>query len=502
MSEPDDIALLRQYATGHSESAFATLVEKYLNLVYSTALRSTGHTQAAGEITQAVFIILARKADQLPRRVVLSGWLYQTTRLTAANFLRTEIRRQKREQEAYMQSLVNEREPEVWPQIAPLLDAAMERLGEKDRHAIVLRFFENRNLRDVGLALGASEDAAKMRVNRALEKLRKFFTKRGVTLSVVAIAGAVSTGSVQAAPSALAKSITAVAVAKGAAASGSTLTLAKGALKIMAWTKAKTAIFVGASLLVAAGTTTVTVKEIHKHQNENWQLGQMNAKFLIEPPYRTVILPTRSAERSRKDGSGGMVWMKDGRAFGINAAVGEMLRVAEVDYGAVSQSRTILNAEIPTNHYDFFSNLPTGSKDALRREIKKKFGVVGRFETIETKILFLKVRDASASGLKPSQSNNSSTSDGNGSITMMNSTTEALALELENHFKIPVINRTALANNFDFKIRWREYEGKAEGDDPDHPRLDSLKRALIDQLGLELVPGTAPVEMLVVEKAN
>src|ERR1039458_5928730 len=119
-----------------------------------------------------------------------------------------------------MQSLLNELEPEVWPQIAPLLDAAMERLGEKDRNAVVLRFFENKNLREVGTALGASEDAAKMRVNRALEKLRKIFSKRGVAFSAAAIAGAVSANSVHAAPVGLAKTISVVAVATGAAAGG------------------------------------------------------------------------------------------------------------------------------------------------------------------------------------------------------------------------------------------------------------------------------------------
>ncbi len=183
MTEPDDHQLLAGFARENSEAAFATLVQRHINVVYSTALRSTGNSHAAEEITQAVFIILARKANNLSRKIVLSGWLYQTTRLTAANFLRTEIRRQKREQEAYMQSTLNESEPEVWRQIAPLLDDAISRLGEKDRNAVVLRFFENKNLREVGAALGASEDAAKMRVNRALEKLRKFFTKRGVTLS-------------------------------------------------------------------------------------------------------------------------------------------------------------------------------------------------------------------------------------------------------------------------------------------------------------------------------
>jgi len=154
-----------------------------------------------------------------------------------------------------MQSVLDEAGTEVWPKIAPLLDAAVAGLREKDRRAIVLRFYEGRNLRDVGLALGASEDAAEKRVNRALEKLRKFFTKRGVDSTAATIAETISANSVQAAPVALAKSVTAVAVAKGATASISTLTLIKGALKIMAWSKAKTAIVIGAGILLAATAT-------------------------------------------------------------------------------------------------------------------------------------------------------------------------------------------------------------------------------------------------------
>jgi RNA polymerase sigma factor (sigma-70 family) len=269
MPEMDAMTLLREYAEAGSEAAFAALVERYVNLVYSTALRSAGNPHAAEEITQTVFIILARKAQDLSQRTVLSGWLYQTTRLTAANFLRGEIRRQRREQEAHMQSLLNEPGPEIWPQIAPLLDAAMGRLGEKDRNAIVLRFFENKTLGEVGAVLGASEDAAKMRVSRALEKLRKFFAARGVALSAAAIAGAVSANSVQAAPMALAKTISAVAVAKGAAVSGSTLTLVKGALKLMAWTKAKTAVVAGVAVLLTAGTTTVVVKSVNAIRRAN-----------------------------------------------------------------------------------------------------------------------------------------------------------------------------------------------------------------------------------------
>jgi RNA polymerase sigma factor (sigma-70 family) len=262
MPELDDIELLGQYARDNSEAAFAMLVTRHVNLVYSTALRNAGNPHAAEEITQAVFIILAGKARNLSPRTVLSGWLYQTARLTAANFLRAEIRRQHREQEAYMQSLLNEPESNVWPQIAPLLDAAMAGLGEKDRNAVVLRFFENKSLGEVGRALGASEDAAKMRVNRALEKLRKFFSKRGVTLSGAIIAGAVSANSVHAAPVGLAITVTATA-AKGSAAAASTLTLVKGALKLMAWTKMKTAAVTGAVVLLTAGTGVVAVKTVH-----------------------------------------------------------------------------------------------------------------------------------------------------------------------------------------------------------------------------------------------
>ncbi|HEX3857014.1 MAG TPA: sigma-70 family RNA polymerase sigma factor [Verrucomicrobiae bacterium] len=265
MTKRDDIALLREFAATESEAAFVALVERHINVVYSVALRSTCNAHAAQEISQAVFIILARKAKGFSRRTVLSGWLYQTTRLTAANFLRGEIRRQQREQEAYMQSTLNETANETWRQIAPQLDDAMAALGERDRNAIVLRFFENKNLREVGVALGASEDAAKMRVNRALEKLRKTFSKRGVSSTTAIIAGAVSANSVQAAPLGLAKTISAVAIAKGAAAGGSTLVLVKGALKIMAWTKMKTALIAGTIVLLAAGTATTFVTQ-HKHK--------------------------------------------------------------------------------------------------------------------------------------------------------------------------------------------------------------------------------------------
>ena len=260
----DDLALLREYAARNSEAPFAALVARHVNLVYSVALRQVRDPYLAEEITQAVFILLARKGHALGDEVILPAWLCHTARHVGSEALRTQRRRQQREQEAHMHSLLNESATEAWQDIAPLLDGAMDTLDRKDHNALVLRFFEGKNFQEVGHALGASEDTARMRVYRALEKLRKFFTKRGVTSTTEIIAGAITANSVQAAPLALAKSATALAIAKGASASRSTLTLIKGALKIMAWTKAKIAIVAGAGILLAAGTTTLALRIDHQ----------------------------------------------------------------------------------------------------------------------------------------------------------------------------------------------------------------------------------------------
>ncbi len=265
MHDAGDMELLRDYDRQGSEAAFAVIVQRHVSLVYSAALRHVGIAAHAEEITQAVFVILARKAARLRPDTILESWLYETTRLTALSFLRGERRRQFREQEAYMQSTLQESaDASTWNQLAPLLDEAMAWLGKKDRDAVVLRFFKDKNLREVAAALKVNETAAQRRVHRAVEKLRVFFTKRGIVLPAAVLAAAISVNSVQAAPVALAKTVTAVAIAKGATASGSTLTLIKGALKIMAWTKVKAVIVTSAVVLFAAGTTTVVVKVINE----------------------------------------------------------------------------------------------------------------------------------------------------------------------------------------------------------------------------------------------
>ena len=498
MSEPDDHELLAQYAQGpreNSEAAFAALAERHVNLVYSTALRSLGNSHAAEEVSQAVFIVLANKAGKLSRRVVLSGWLYQTTRLTAANFLRGEIRRQQREQEAFMQSTLQEPSDDpAWRQIAPLLDEALGKLGDRDRNAILLRFFEGKSLAEVGAAAGTSEDAAKMRVNRALEKLRKIFGKRGAAFSVAVIAGAVSANSVHAAPVGLAKTISAVGLVKGVTAGGSTLALVKGALKLMAWSKMQTGIVVGAVVLLAAGTTTVTVTEIHAHWNEAWQLGQISGEIFQKAPHEIIILPTKSAERSSRNGSGGTYSLADGRMLFINQSLKIILDMACLK-GLADPTRIIMSAPDGGKKYDALSNVPEGSAEALQQAIKRKFGLAASFQTIETNVLALQFKPGYAVKLKINSGAGNEIAVNMGSVVCQRATMDDFARTLESsYFSFPVVNQTGLTNKYDFKVTW----------DSTNPNksVSNLEQALADQLGLELVSTNLPVQMLVIEKAQ
>jgi RNA polymerase sigma factor (sigma-70 family) len=242
MPDANDMDLVREFACNNSEVAFTELVRRHINLVYSVARRCTGTDSDAQDVTQAVFIILARKAGGLRGHAVLTGWLYETTRFTAARLLRTAARRRAREQETYMQSTLNEADTAaVWETLSPHLEAAMSRLAAADRRLLVLRFYENKSGAEAAALLGIREDAAHKRVARAIEKLRRIFAQRGMTLTAMAIVGAVSANSVQAAPAVLAKSITGVAMTGGVAASGTILSLAKGGtMKAMTWLKATT----------------------------------------------------------------------------------------------------------------------------------------------------------------------------------------------------------------------------------------------------------------------
>ncbi len=262
----DDHTLLRRFADQNDSDAFRVIVDRHLPLVHSAALRQVCDADLAQDVCQSVFIVLARKAAKLKPQTVLSGWLYRTARFTALRALKSEQRRIAREQATAAMNNADS-DQQAWSQLEPDLDEAMSRLSEKDRDAILLRYFENRNLSEVGAQLGVSEDAAQKRVSRAVEKLRRFFTRRSIPISATAISTALANKAVAAVPAEAAKAICAKALLQSAAASTITLPLAQATLEAMTWTKLKTAV-VASAVVVVAGTPAVLQQETIKDLRE------------------------------------------------------------------------------------------------------------------------------------------------------------------------------------------------------------------------------------------
>jgi RNA polymerase sigma factor (sigma-70 family) len=233
----DDWQLIESYAREKSEAAFQALVERYAGLVHASALRQVRDPQLAEDITQAVFILLARKAGGLRRSTVLSGWLFQTTRFVAARAVRSEQRRARREQEAFeMQQLTAA--DEAWRRMTPVIDEALNQLSGADRDAILLRYFEGRSLREVSTSLGVSEEAAKKRVARAMERLRETLVRTGVVITATTMASAL-TGYAAAAPSAVSVASLCANALAATTASGTAAALAGDTLAAWRWIKLK-----------------------------------------------------------------------------------------------------------------------------------------------------------------------------------------------------------------------------------------------------------------------
>ena len=254
----DDSHLIRAWVENRDEQAFRTLVDRHLNLVYSVARRLITNQHLAEEVTQGVFIILARKASALASAKTLSTWLYRTTQYAAAQAIRVEARRTERHRRfADMQTTESDN---IWEKVAPLLETAMSRLRTRDREALVLRFMGEKTIEQVGVALGISEEAARKRIDRALERLRNIFLRRGISATTALLTSTLSANAVQTAPLGLSAKIAGVTVASTATASVATATIVSGTLQFMAWTKAKI-IGVAAAALLLGGVATVAVKK-------------------------------------------------------------------------------------------------------------------------------------------------------------------------------------------------------------------------------------------------
>ncbi|MDB6020049.1 MAG: polymerase, sigma-24 subunit, subfamily [Pedosphaera sp.] len=267
MNDTDTQKLLADFVNHGSDPAFRELVTRYIDLVYSAATRLVdGDTHLAEDITQTVFADLARKARTLSREVMLGGWLHRHTCYIAASILRRDRRRQSRERQAVAMNTQPDHSAANLALVAPLLDAAIDQLEPEDRTAILLRYFEQRDFRSVGQALGSNEDAARMRVNRALDKLHTLMKHHGLACSAAVLAATLAGGVVTAAPAGLAATVAGTALT-GAAVGGTVLAIIKS-MNIM-----KLAL-IGTVAVAAIATPVVMQQSAAKLRAENQTLRQ------------------------------------------------------------------------------------------------------------------------------------------------------------------------------------------------------------------------------------
>jgi RNA polymerase sigma factor (sigma-70 family) len=262
---PEDADLLRDYVLNRSQEAFAEIVRRHLNLVYSAASRYVRSPVIAQDVAQLVFIDLARSAGRLKSGTPLVAWLYLVTRRTAIDTIRKESRRYSREQTASEISAMDS-SSSLWPQIEPILDEALEALPSADRNAVLLRYFESKSLREVGESLGISDDAAQKRVSRALEQLRKIFVTRGIGVSAAGLVANLSAHAMITAPVALGASVLSVAtLVSQASNSAAATTLAMTITQKIA---------VSTALTLLVGFSAYEAKVVSRVQNENHALQQ------------------------------------------------------------------------------------------------------------------------------------------------------------------------------------------------------------------------------------
>jgi uncharacterized protein (TIGR03435 family) len=253
----------------------------------------------------------------------------------------------------------------------------------------------------------------------------------------------------------------------------------------MAWTKAKTTVTVAAVFLLAAGTTTVSVEQIIQHRSYPWQSRSLSSGMLDQLPPQVHIVPTKFPHTTVS------VSTKD-KVLGIGYSLESILLIA---YRESSSSRIVSSAKLPETKYDFIANLPQNSHEALQQELKKKFGLNASIQSRETDVLRLTVKNAAADGLRPSTSQNGSASSGSGKFSCADQPLSSLIPTLEDRLKVPVVDETGLTGRFDIDLSWDETDSQRESS-------ESLKQALLEELGLELTPVKQPMDMLVVQQSR
>jgi uncharacterized protein (TIGR03435 family) len=514
---PDDRELLEAFVRENSEDAFRRLVERHARWMFATAFRQLRDRQLAEDAAQAAFIILLQKAKAMPSNAKFSSWLFSTLQFTVKNLRRARRRLRFHELRAAAQQDSNHISDSAPAQndLTDRLDNAVAALSSSNRATILLRFYQNLPFDQIGRSLGISEAAARKRTHRAIRALRQ---KLGVDTDPAAIALGAAFG-LDHSPAALTHTITsgALAAKSGAAVSATILTATKGSLFFMIATKVKIA---AAVVIVAFLAVPGTIVAIHyaptlfadspttnpspatpaspppakiveaRQASESWQVEDISSYTVGRLAPEVRIVPTKfpHSQNSRVAGV----------APGIEKFVGIRVQVrdiAQVAYDSFAQ-RTVFVGPEPMDRYDFVSTLPKDSSLALQKELAETLGFVAHRESRMTDVLLLKVKIPNAKGLRPPTNGpifNAQVDGDTDSITWDNQPLSRAPQLLEVFCKMPVIDETGLKGNFSINVKWKDLGDR----DPNH---DAINKALLNTLGLELVPSRAPVEMLIVEK--
>lgn len=333
----DDAELLRRYAEGKSEEAFAALVRRHIDFVHAAALRQAwGNAALAQDVTQAVFTDLARKAETLARHEVVVGWLHTATRFAAAKAIRAENRRHAREREAHAMSEVlrETAAPTEWERVQPVLDAVLGELKERERAAILLRFFDKKPLAQVGAELSLSETAARSCVDRALDKMRVQLARRGVTSATTALAVTLGNQVMVAAPAGLATSVTGTALAGTAASAAGWLAIFMSISKLQIGIASALAVAGATGYVVQAETNASFRREIAAMREQPQVVATLRAEnqSLAAAAAEVAVLRRDDAELKQLEQ----------QAIEIKQANAESARVAQV---RVQNRRKVLEDE-------------------------------------------------------------------------------------------------------------------------------------------------------------
>jgi uncharacterized protein (TIGR03435 family) len=487
---PDDQTLLLRYARSRDAEAFAHLVKRYSALVFSVASRVTGNNATAEDVTQDCFFALARQASSI--RGSLAGWLHRVALNRSMQVTRNEARRQRREAQV---SLPAESDYDSnWNEIAPLVDAALEKLPNDLHEPLVQHFLLGHTQSQIAENLGIDQSTISRRLRDGIERLREHLKQTGVVCGTIVLSTALVKNASAAVPAKLSASLAKMALVGPVkmAATASTTTIAshgslslfltKGALTLMALTKLQTAVIAGAAIILTASTATVVVYE---HQHYPWQVESQDGMILDQVPPQVKIVPTIFTPREGWTG-------RNNKFLGMGQSINTLL-VAAYNTG---KYRMVYETKPPEDRYDFIANLPEGNNKALQQELERQFNLTAKSAKRNIDVLLLTVKYRNAPGLKLNTSNcNSSNIESRaGRYYCVNVPLSNLAVLLEYYFEIPVVDRTGIAGKFDINIRWQERNWR------DNPA--ALKQVLLEKLGLELVPGRETIDMLVVKRAH